>query len=164
MKKLLVIVLCSMGIAISAQAQDSHSFVKQYSHKEGFTVLTLNRATMRLTALLAKIGKPNEDVSILYNVDNVQILTTASLSDSFEEDLQRFCEAGRYELILEREGDGGTDQIFCRFTDDGITGFVIWDKKDQVGSMICLNGRFTEANMKKIMANGWKNAGLGTND
>jgi hypothetical protein len=157
-----------MGIAIGAQAQDSHSFVKQYSQQDGFTVVTLNKATMRLATLLARVSNPKDDVSILHNVDNVQILTTSSLAEdrfaTFENELEQFCATGHYDLILESEANGGTDRLFCKFTDDSISGFVIWSKKDRVGSMVCLNGRFTEENMKKIMVDGWKNAGLGGNN
>jgi hypothetical protein len=168
MKKLLLIA-CSTGILLTgsmhARTTDSHSFVKQYAQKEGFTVVTLNKTAMKLCIIVAKIENPKEDVSFLTKVDNIQLLTIddgpqyKTNLEAFNPEFAGFCESGNYEQFMEMEDADQKNQMFCKLQGEDITGFIIRciDKDDAV--MICINGRFGKDDLEEILSNNGKIGG-----
>jgi hypothetical protein len=159
MKKIsLFIIICCMGMAnVCAQEADAHSFVKSYSKAEGFQVITMNKAGINFTRLLAKVTNPKEDTSFLSKVSSIQLLV---LSDEgyeknirpFEEAFTQFCGVAQYEQVVQIEDAESQTEIFSKMKEDGIVGLIILNKLNDSLQMVCLTGKFKPEDIESAIS------------
>jgi hypothetical protein len=167
MKKLVVILGVFLMIAgsIGAEETGSRSFVKQYSGVEGYSVVTINKAALKILSLVAKAagGAAEEELALFSRIDGIQVLSCPAKkdrADTFEGEILGFCETNGYESILKCEESGEVVHIYCSLKDDAVTGFTIWSRKGGKVNVIFLNGRFTADDIRNVMDKRGKNLGL----
>jgi hypothetical protein len=162
MKRLTVILsIFLIAGSIRAQEADTRSFVKQYSGKEGYSAVTINKTALRILLLVARAdGKSKEETAFFSRINVMHVLSCPPEKDgvdAFEESFFGFCGTNGYESILESEDSGEVVQIYCTLRDSAITGFSIWNRKGNEVNIVFLNGRFTAEDMKKVMDKKGKN-------
>jgi hypothetical protein len=140
---------------MQAQETNSRSFIKQYSGKEGYTVVTVNRTAIKLASLLTRMqGAPKEELTFLSGIEEVQVLSLSWHKDrtnALEKAFLTFCETDGYDSILESEESGEIVRIYCSFNDRAINGFIIWSREAGNVNVVFLNGCFTFEDMKVVM-------------
>ena len=153
MKSLLLTIFCFSVFALSAQEADTKSFAKQYAKKDGFTVVTISKAAMKLMTLFSK--SDNDDM--LSKIDRVQIISAEPRgqgnANSFTNEVLEFCKANLFEEIMEVEDAKEQVKIFCRSDEGKITDFIIWNysQSDASTNLVCVNGKFTPENVSTMV-------------
>ncbi len=167
MKSLFVTVFCCCVLIVQAQPTNTKSFVKQYAKKEGFTVVSINKAAMKILSVMSKFSARDDDTAMLSQVDGIYILTLdAGKKDAvevLETDFAAFCTANRYEKMIEVEESSELVNIYGKLEGEDVTGLIIWNTslKDSSVNLVCLNGKFTSGDVEKIISNRGKSiAGL----
>jgi hypothetical protein len=164
-KKIFRLILAGIMIAMSMSsmsmnlnAQDIKCFVKQYKKQDGFTVVTVGKPVMKMIGLFAKAGMEKDEAQIIKCVDAVQILAFDRRcdnvrSETFNSELLTFCDANRYEELIEIVEHDGTVKIFCKTEGETITGLIVLNRsnRDASAEMMSLRGKFTSDDLPLLL-------------
>ena len=162
--QLMIAGLMIVSLNLNAQ-QDAKSFVKQYKKQDGFTVVSIGKPAMKLMSLFAK-ASDNEASQVISRVDAIQVLVCDSWNktrnESFNNEALTFCDANRYDELIEVIEQNETVKIFCKTEGESITGLIILTHSNHHDiAMVCLSGRFTANDLQTITkSNGKHIAGL----
>ena len=167
MTKLIQLTLIGMMIvpmSLNAQ-QDAKCFVNQYKKQDGITVISIGKPVMKMVGFFAKVGgmADKEEMQMLRCVDAVQVLSIdrggKHRSDKFNSEALAFCNANRYEELIEVVDSKDMVKIFCKTEGETITDLLILNHSRQGTSsaMICISGKFTLDDLRQVSGNFGKN-------
>ena len=136
------------AVSLNAQQHDILAFADQYKKKEGFTVVSLGRATMKILSLIAKSDKSDENGSeFLSKVKSIKIITSDPMPknrmDDFVNDVVQFCQIGKLEKLIEVDEPDSSVNIYCRLNDDEITELIILNVETNSVDAIFIKGNFS---------------------
>jgi hypothetical protein len=163
MKKIFQLILVGiMIVPMSLNAQDTRSFVKQYRKQDGFTAVTIGKPAMRIISLFAKAGKDKDASQVLKRVKAIQVLAFdggRTEGETFHNEALAFCDANRYEEMIEVVDCDDTVKIFCKTEGETVTGLIVLNRsnRDSSAEMVCLKGKFTSADLQLITNDHGKN-------
>jgi hypothetical protein len=168
MKKLINLILIGImmvPMSINAQ-QDTKSFVQQYKHKDGFTVVNIGKPAIRMVGMIAKVGREEQLSQILKSVDALRVLSfncewDKSQTEHFNCEALFFCDA-YYDELIEVVDNNETVKIFGKIENNAITEMIILSCSSHSSvDMVCISGKFAFDDIQSLCGNfGKKIAGI----
>jgi len=156
MKKI-IIASAALLISVAALAQDARSIYNKYSNEKGVSAVYISPSMFRFIGKLPELEIADEDIDIskiVRSLDGMYILNTErqDLKARLVEDMQKFVNSGKFELLMEAKEDGEAMRMYKISKGNVITSFVMIADDDEETAFICFSGKILEEDLMEMIA------------
>ena len=156
MKKIIIISVLFLS-AITAIAQDGKSIYRKYSDEKGISAVYISPAMFRLIGKIPDIQTGDGEVNltpVIQGLSGLYIINSenAAINSKIARDVNKFIDAGTYEMLMEAKDDGEVVRMYTSGDDKTVNSFVLLTDEGSELTFICLDGKMDREKLESIIA------------
>lgn len=156
MKKIIIISVLLLS-AITAIAQDGKSIYRKYSDEKGISAVYISPAMFRLIGKIPDIQTGDGEVNltpVIQGLSGLYIINSenADINSKIARDVNKFIDAGTYEMLMEAKDDGEVVRMYTSGDDKTVNSFVLLTDEGSELTFICLDGKMDREKLESIIA------------
>lgn len=150
-------IAAAIVICVCASAQDGRSIYSKYSEAQGVSAVYISPAMFRMMKKLPDMNMGGSNVnlsSIVQSLTGMYLVNSGNpeVNKSMKNDVDKFVNNGRYELMMEAKDDGETVSIYTSGKKDIITSFVFFaTENDGESTFICLDANMPREKLEELL-------------
>ncbi|MCR5760329.1 MAG: DUF4252 domain-containing protein [Bacteroidales bacterium] len=156
MKKTILAALLLIAALLPLKAQKALNLYNKYSDEKGMSAVYISPAMFRLIGKVPSIHMDNDvDISpIIKNLNGMYILNCEDtvLAQSLRDDVDRYMNSGKYELLMEAKEDGEVTRMYTVGNDKIIKSFVLLSVEPGETSFISFEGEIPRDKLEDAIA------------
>lgn len=156
MKKIIIISVLFLS-AITAIAQDGKSIYRKYSDEKGISAVYISPAMFRLIGKIPDIQTGDGEVNltpVIQGLSGLYIINSenADINSKIARDVNKFIDAGTYEMLMEAKDDGEVVRMYTSGDDKTVNSFVLLTDEGSELTFICLDGKMDREKLESLIA------------
>lgn len=156
MKKTILAALLLIAALLPLKAQKALNLYNKYSDEKGMSAVYISPAMFRLIGRVPSIHMDNDvDISpIIKNLNGMYVLNCEDpvLAQSLRDDVDRYMNSGKYELLMEAKEDGEVTRMYTVGNDKIIKSFVLLSVEPGETSFISFEGEIPRDKLEDAIA------------
>ncbi|MGX8728965.1 MAG: DUF4252 domain-containing protein [Lachnospiraceae bacterium] len=156
MKKTILAALLLIAALLPLKAQKALNLYNKYSDEKGMSAVYISPAMFRLIGKVPSIHMDNDvDISpIIKNLNGMYVLNCEDpvLAQSLMDDVDRYMNTGKYELLMEAKEDGEVTRMYTVGNDKIIKSFVLLSVEPGETSFISFEGEIPRDKLEDAIA------------
>ena len=156
MKKLIIVSVLFLS-AITAIAQDGKNIYRKYSDEKGISAVYISPAMFRLIGKIPDMQTGDGEVNltpVIQGLSGLYIINSenAAINSKIARDVNKFIDAGTYEMLMEAKDDGEVVRMYTSGDDKTVNSFVLLTDEGSELTFICLDGKMDREKLESIIA------------
>lgn len=156
MKKIIIVSVLFLS-AITAIAQDGKNIYRKYSDEKGISAVYISPAMFRLIGKIPDIQTGDGEVNltpVIQGLSGLYIINSenAAINSKIAMDVNKFIDAGTYEMLMEAKDDGEVVRMYTSGDDKTVNSFVLLTDEGSELTFICLDGKMDREKLESIIA------------
>ena len=156
MKKTILAALLLIAALLPLKAQKALNLYNKYSDEKGMSAVYISPAMFRLIGRVPSIHMDNDvDISpIIKNLNGMYVLNCEDpdLAQKLKEDVDKYMNTGKYELLMEAKEDGEVTRMYTVGNDKIIKSFVLLSVEPGETSFISFEGEIPRDKLEDAIA------------
>lgn len=156
MRKYIVITVFIL-FSLSSFAQDGKSIYQKYSDEQGVSAVYISPAMFRMIGKLPDMEMGNDSMNLTPVIKSLRGMYIISMENSplsinLRDDVQRFVNKGRYELMMEVKDSGEQVKIFTDSQGDMVSSLVLMAAEADACTFICVDGNISMNDLESLIS------------
>lgn len=156
MRKLLLIVTMLL-LTLSCFAQNGKSIYRKYCGKKDVSCVYISPAMFKLIGKIPDIDMGDGDMNLTPVVKSLKAMylvdsENESINGSIRNDVEKFVNAGNYEMLMEVIDGGEVIHIYTMGTEDTVSDFIMLSCDASECTFICLEGNISRTDLEKMLS------------
>ena len=156
MKRIFMMIMLSLILAVSASAQGGRDIYNRYSGKKGVSAVYISPAMFKLIKSLPDVEIDDRDVdfsSIIRTFDGMYILDVEDtvLAARLKGEVEDFVAKGKYELLMEAVDEDERMRIYVALEKGIVTDFMMLVAERQETSVISITGKMPFESLEQLL-------------
>lgn len=156
MKKTILAALLLIAALLPLKAQKALNLYNKYSDEKGMSAVYISPAMFRLIGRVPSIHMDGDvDISpIIKNLNGMYVLNCEDpdLAQKLKEDVDKYMNTGKYELLMEAKEDGEVTRMYTVGNDKIIKSFVLLSVEPGETSFISFEGEIPREKLEDAIA------------
>lgn len=156
MKKTILAALLLIAALLPLKAQKALNLYNKYSDEKGMSAVYISPAMFRLIGRVPSIHMDGDvDISpIIKNLNGMYVLNCEDpdLAQKLKEDVDKYMNTGKYELLMEAKEDGEVTRMYTVGNDKIIKSFVLLSVEPGETSFISFEGEIPRDKLEDAIA------------
>ena len=155
MKRIILLAVLLLS-ALAASAQSGKSIYQKYSDAENVSAVYISPAMFRMIGKIPDLNVGDNHVnlaSVIRNLSGLYIISSENphINEKMGAEVNRFINAGRYELLMEAKDAGEVVRMYTVGTEKVVNSFVMLSADGGETTFICLDGQMDRKELESIL-------------